>query len=264
MITERESTDSYSDPRSGAAPEASPSPQPPQPKDLFDGLFADAPTGIYVALNGVIRYVNRRMQVYTGRTRGDLQGQHYLRLVVSEDRDRVKQNLIKVANGEHVLPYDYRIVNEAGDTRWVTDTTTSIQYQGQPAVLGSLLDITERKTVEQALKESEEGYKTLFESAEEGILVSDSETNKFVYANPAMCKMLGYSLEELWGMDRSAIHPKDEWTRIAAEIEAQAGGRTEMATNIPCTTKDGRYSICGHQRHQSPGERARMQHRILP
>jgi len=240
MGTERKPADSYSDPRSGAAPEASPSPQPAQPKDLFDGLFADAPTGIYVALNGVIRYVNRRMQVYTGRTRGDLQGQHYLRLVVSEDRDRVKQNLTKVANGEHVLPYDYRIVNEAGDTRWVTDTTTSIQFQDQPAVLGSLLDITERKTVEQALKESEEGYKTLFESADEGILVADTETNKFVYANPAMCRMLGYNLEQLWGMDRSAIHPKDEWTRIAAEIEAQAGGRTEMATNIPCTTRDGR------------------------
>jgi len=239
MGTERKPTDSHFGPRSDAAPEASPSPQPAQPKDVFDALFADAPTGIYVALNGVIRYVSRRMQVYTGRTRGDLQGQHYLRLVVSEDRDRVKENLVRVAKGEHVLPYDYRIVNEAGDTRWVTDTTTSIQYQDQPAVLGSLLDITERKTVEQALKESEEGYKTLFESAEEGILVADSETNKFVYANPAMCKMLGYSLEELWGMDRSAIHPKDEWTRIAAEIEAQAGGRTEMATNIPCTTKDG-------------------------
>ncbi len=221
------------------APEASPLSQPAQAKDAFDGLFADAPTGIYVALNGVIRYVNRRTQVYTGRTRGDLQGQHYLRLVVSEDRDRVKQNLIKVANGEHVLPYDYRIVNEAGDIRWVTDTTTSIQYQAQPAVLGSLLDITERKTVEQALKESEEGYKTLFESADEGILVADTQTNKFVYANPAMCKMLGYNLEELWGMDRSAIHPKDEWARIASEIEAQAGGRTDMATNIPCTTKDG-------------------------
>jgi PAS domain S-box-containing protein len=108
------------------------------------------------------------------------------------------------------------------------------------AVLGSLVDITERKTAEQALKESEEGYKTLFESTEEGILVSDNATSKFVYANPAMCKMLGYTLEELAGMDRSAIHPAEEWTRIAAEIEAQAGGMTQMASNIPCTTRDGR------------------------
>src|SRR5512136_1721781 len=240
MGTERKPADSYSSPRSDAAPEASPSPQPAQPKDLFDALFADAPTGIYLALNGVIRYVNRRTQMYTGRTRGDLQGQHYLRLVVPEDRAIVKQNLIRVANGDHVLPYEYRIVNEAGSVRWVTDTSTSVQYQGQPAVLGNLLDIRERKAADQAIKGSEEGYKTLFESAEEGILVADSETNKFIYANPAICKMLGYTLEELWGMDRSAIHPKDEWTRIAAEIEAQAGGRTEMATNIPCTTKDGR------------------------
>ncbi len=237
MGSDRKTADSRSSsPESGAA-EISP---PSVPRDAFDSLFADAPTGIYVALDGIIRYVNRRMQICTGRTRGDLQGQHYLRLVVPEDRERVKQNLMKGAGAERMLPSDYRILNEAGETRWVTETTTPIQYQGQMAVLGSLVDITERKTAEQALKESEEGYKTLFESTEEGILVSDNATSRFVYANPAMCKMLGYTLEELAGMDRSAIHPAEEWSRIAAEIEAQAGGRTQMASNIPCTTRDGR------------------------
>ncbi|MDM7998808.1 MAG: PAS domain S-box protein [Dehalococcoidia bacterium] len=240
MGAEKSSADSQRDPQSGAGPEVSPASQADQSIDLYDSLFGGAPTGIYIVSDGVIRYVNRRMQVYTGRTRGDLQGQKYLLLVVPEDRDRVMQNLTKVTSGEHVLPYEYRIVNEVGDTRWVVDSTTSIQYEERPAVLGSLLDVTERKAVEQALKESEEGYKTLFESAEEGILVADSETNKFVYANPAICRMLGYDLEELWGMERSAIHPKEEWDRIASEIEAQAGGRTEMATNIPCITKDGR------------------------
>ncbi len=237
MGTDRSAADSYLGPAGSGAEPSSP---PVVPRDAFDALFGDAPTGIYVVLDGIIRYVNRRMQIYTGRTRGDLQGQHYLRLVVPEDRERIKQNLTKAAGGERMLPSDYRIVNEQGETRWVTETTTPIQYQGQMAVLGSLVDITERKTAEQALKESEEGYKTLFESTEEGILVSDNATNRFVYANPAMCKMLGYALEELAGMDRSAIHPAEEWGRIAAEIEAQAGGMTQMASNIPCMTRDGR------------------------
>jgi PAS domain S-box-containing protein len=240
MGTERRPADSHSDTRGSAVREPSPEPQPAPLKDVFDGLFADAPLGIHVTLNGIIRYVNRRMQMYTGRTRSDLQGQHYLRLVLPQDRDTVKQNLNRVAGGEHVPPCEYRILNEAGDIRWVTDTSTSIQYEGQPAVLGNLFDITERKAAEQALKGSEEGYKTLFESAEEGILVADGETSKFIYANPAICKMLGYSLDELRGMDRSAVHPPEEWARIASEIEAQAGGRTELASNIPCITKDGR------------------------
>ncbi len=226
-------------PARGAAREPSPDAHR-QPREILDNLFADAPIGVYVAQNGVIRYVNRRMQAYTGRTRSELLGQNYLRLVVSEDRETIKQGLIRVAGGEHIPPHEYRILNENGEVRWVTDTTTSIQYQGQPAVLGNLVDITERKTAEQALKESEEGYKTLFESAEEGILVADSETNRFIYANPAICRMLGYSLEELRGMDRTAIYPRDEWRRIASAIEAQAGGRTELASNIPCNTKDGR------------------------
>lgn len=237
MSSDRRAADSWSGPPGGPGAEAAP--PPTVPRDAFDSLFGDAPTGIYVVLDGIIRYVNRRMQIHTGRTRGDLQGQHYLRLVVPEDRERVKQNLARAAGGERMLPSDYRILNEAGETRWVTETTTPIKYQGQMAVLGSLVDITERKTAEEALKESEEGYKTLFESTEEGILVSDNATGKFVYANPAMCRMLGYGLEELTGMDRSAIHPAEEWGRIAAEIEAQAGGMTQMASNIPCTTRDG-------------------------
>lgn len=237
MSSDGRAADSWSGPPGGPGPEAVP--PPTVPRDAFDSLFGDAPTGIYVVLDGIIRYVNRRMQIHTGRTRGDLQGQHYLRLVVPEDRERVKQNLARAAGGERMLPSDYRILNEAGETRWVTETTTPIQFQGQMAVLGSLVDITERKTAEEALKESEEGYKTLFESTEEGILVSDNATGRFVYANPAMCRMLGYGLEELTGMDRSAIHPAEEWGRIAAEIEAQAGGMTQMASNIPCTTRDG-------------------------
>lgn len=55
----------------------------------------------------------------------------------------------------------------------------------------------ERKQVEEAIKESENKYRTLFESSIDGILITDTETKSFKYAHPAMCKILGYSEIEI-------------------------------------------------------------------
>jgi len=68
-------------------------------------------------------------------------------------------------------------------------------------------DISERKQAEEALKESQERYKALFEGTAEGILVTDIETKRFKYANPAICRMLGYPEEELKRLSVPDIHP---------------------------------------------------------
>ncbi len=96
----------------------------------------------------------------------------------------------------------------------------------------------ERKQAEEALRESEERYKTLFESAAEGMLIADIETKKQKYANPAICTMLGYSQEELTKMSIADIHPKDSLEYVLAEFNAQARGEKKLST-LPCLKKDG-------------------------
>ncbi|HID19764.1 MAG TPA: PAS domain S-box protein [Methanophagales archaeon] len=107
------------------------------------------------------------------------------------------------------------------------------------AHMASYRDITERKKAENELKEAKERYETLFEFATNGILIADIETRKFKYANPAICRMLGYSVEELKRMDESDIHPKDQLEHVISEFEAQARGEKTLAPNIPCLRKDG-------------------------
>jgi len=92
---------------------------------------------------------------------------------------------------------------------------------------------------ERALKESEERYKALFEGAAEGIIVADVETRGFLYANPAVCRMLGYSEEELTRMNVSDIHPKESLGHVISEFDAQATGEKALAPDIPCLRKDG-------------------------
>ena len=100
-------------------------------------------------------------------------------------------------------------------------------------------DITDRKKAEEALRESEERYKALFECIAEGIIVADTETKEFKYANPAICKMLGYTEEELERFGVRDIHPKEDLQHIISEFEAQARGEKTLSSSIPCLRKDG-------------------------
>lgn len=104
-------------------------------------------------------------------------------------------------------------------------------------------ELAERKKAELRLRKSEERYRVLFESAGEGILIADLESRNFIYANPAICKMLGYSSEELTRMGVNDIHPGDELEHVISEFKAQARGEKVLAENIPCVRKDGTIVI---------------------
>jgi len=99
--------------------------------------------------------------------------------------------------------------------------------------------INKLREVEKKLGESEAKFRALFEGAAEGILVASIISKKFLYANPAICKMLGYTELELKGMGVTDIHPKDSLKEVIFEFEAQARGEKVMA-ELPCLRKDGR------------------------
>jgi PAS domain S-box-containing protein len=97
-----------------------------------------------------------------------------------------------------------------------------------------------RKRAEEALRDSEARYRMLFEASADGILIADIETKIFKYANPALCRMLGYTEEELRTLGLADIHPKQDLQRVIAEFESQASGDRTLALDIPCLRKDGR------------------------
>ena len=100
-------------------------------------------------------------------------------------------------------------------------------------------EIVERRQIEAALRESEERYRVLFEGASEAILIVDVSTKAFLYANPAMFKMLGYTEKELLSKTIYDIHPKEELRQILAEIESLTRGEKELVSDIQCVQKDG-------------------------
>jgi len=99
------------------------------------------------------------------------------------------------------------------------------------------LDAKRRQT-EKTLQDSEVRYTALFSTAVEGILVADVQEKKFLYCNPAICRMLGYTEEELMHLGVGDIHPKEALGHAMAEFEALMRGEKKL-TEIPCLRKDG-------------------------
>lgn len=106
-------------------------------------------------------------------------------------------------------------------------------------VANELHKIIAQRRAEDALQESESRYRTLFQGAAEGILVADIETKKFLYANPAQCRLLGFTKEELEQMTIEAIHPTKDLDRVLTEFMAQAREEKTVALDMPCLCKDG-------------------------
>ncbi len=96
-----------------------------------------------------------------------------------------------------------------------------------------------RERTKEALAESEERHRILFEHAREGILVADTETLQFSYSNPAMCQILGYSAKELSSMTVKDIHPSESLPQIMETIESLLKSERDSATNMPFLAKDG-------------------------
>jgi two-component system sensor kinase FixL len=125
-------------------------------------------------------------------------------------------------------------------TTFFTETSLKLVSQKtEDFIIAIARDVTERKQAEEALRESEERYKNLFKANIDGILIADVTTKKFRYANPAICRMLGYSEEELTRMSVADIHPKESLEQVSAEFEAQVSGAKTTAEDLPCVRKDG-------------------------
>ena len=91
----------------------------------------------------------------------------------------------------------------------------------------------------EALRSSEERYRTLFECSADGLLIADMTTRRFKYANPMICSMLGYKEDELLGMGVEDIHPQTALADAISEFEKIVGKNLLQSRNVPCRRKDG-------------------------
>lgn len=131
-------------------------------EELARGMLAAATTGIYFLQDGRFLYVNRLFEEISGYTYDELVGKHSLDYVHPDDKETVRTKAIEVLKGQGSSSYEFRFVRKDSGIVWVSDRVTSIQYKGKRSVIGTLMDITERKHAEEEVSRYTKQMEALF------------------------------------------------------------------------------------------------------
>ncbi|MBP6915506.1 MAG: PAS domain S-box protein [Syntrophaceae bacterium] len=181
--------------------------------ELSETITANIGVGVYIVQQGKFVYTSPIYRKLTGYTEHELIGVNSLEYVHPEDKDKVRQQAIKCLKGESSDSYEYRYIKKNGEIMWILEMITSIVYHGKRAALGSFMDITARKHMEEALRQSEERYRTVIEDIEEGYYEVDLQGN-FTFASDSICATLGYPREELIGMSYKNYVPNEQFDYV--------------------------------------------------
>lgn len=148
----------------------------------FRTLTEKSLIGVYLVQDGLFRYTNPKLTEIFGYEENELNGKKGPDdLVFPEDRPIVRENLRKRLDGEVTdVNFTFRGLKKDGTLITVEVFGSKTEFLGKPAVLGTLLDITERKKAQDALQESEKRYRTLVNNAQVGIVVHQLGVMKFV------------------------------------------------------------------------------------
>jgi PAS domain S-box-containing protein len=166
------------------------------------------------ALDGSYLYVSPSCERITGYRPEELSADPMLieKIAHPEDRELVSRHIREELDRDEAAQMEFRIVTREGEERWINHACRPV-YASDGSRLGyrsSNRDFTLRKEAEEALRESEEKYRSLFNESRDAIYIS-SRDGKFLDANQALLDLFGYTEEEIL----NKVNVKETYVRAA-------------------------------------------------
>ena len=187
-------------------------------EEKYRVLVENSPNLVAINQDGYWKYVNKAMCERLGGTYEELTSPSFNfieKVVPQRFRVQVKEAIARRLRGEPVSQYEVSLNPRDGTEIPVIVRGEMILYQGKPANEVIFIDISERKKMEEELKESEEKYRELFEEAIDAIFVADAETGILIDCNRVALELVGREKSELIGKHQQILHPPQ---RIGGEF----------------------------------------------
>jgi len=173
-------------------------------------LVENANEAIFVIQDGILRFFNIKNIELIGYSKEELTSTPFINFVHPDDREVTLGRYLKRIRGEELPGVNvFRIIDKTGNIKWAEINSVLISWEGRPATLNFLDDITERKRAEEVLRESQERFRLAFEDANIGMCLVDLN-GRLTRVNQKMCEIFGYTRKELEELTVNDIaHPED-------------------------------------------------------
>lgn len=169
--------------------------------------------GVYIVQNDVFTYVNPRFANVFGYEPDELLNDKSLVYNIFHEsyHDTVREHVRKRIEGEvESVRYEAMGKKKDGSTNWIEIYGNRVLIGGKPAIIGSMIDISERKKAEEELRSSEQKYKLLFESSPMPMWMIAKDDLSVIAVNDAAARLYGYNKDELLHMNVKVMRPPED------------------------------------------------------
>ncbi len=210
-------------------------------EERFRLLYENTSDGVWIhTLDGVIREVNDAYCKMSGYAREELEGMPISRLEVVESPGEVTEHIRKLVESGGHDRFESKHRRKDGSVFDVDITALYLDQDGGRIAVFTR-DDTERKRVEEALREAESRYRELVRLAPAGIYEVDFRARRFTSVNDAMVEILGYSREELLAMSPLEILDEESRARFQTRLQRWLSGeKPDTDVEYRVRTRDGR------------------------
>jgi PAS domain S-box-containing protein len=210
-------------------------------KQRFEAIFNGAIDGLLLADldTGKFNIGNRRICEMLGYERDEIKKIGFDDIHPEDALAHVLEQVGKQVAGKITVAKDLPVKRKNGSIFYADIAASPLQIGGKPFLLGIFRDITERKKAEEALKESEQKFRTIFDKASDGMFLVDLETRKFSLCNTMCSQMLGYAQEEFLNLEIADIHPPTDLPLVFEQIEKFMKGEEGVRHDLRFRRKDG-------------------------
>ncbi len=175
----------------------------------------------------------------------ELTGRSLLDFISEEKRDFIKAQTNRRRQNESAK-YEIEIITDKKRTKTILAAVTPRHDGGDNFIgtFGTVVDITNRKNAERALKESEEKYKSIAENSRDIIMLSDANGG-LLYISSALRRMLKYNAEEIEGDWLKLVHP-DDYEKVSGVFKKVLDGEARANYEYRMTDKNGYTKWVSH------------------